>query len=45
MVAGYDRLRALAASPAHVIPGHDPQVMQRYRAPSKDLEGIVVRLD
>jgi glyoxylase-like metal-dependent hydrolase (beta-lactamase superfamily II) len=45
MVAGYDRLRSLAASPAHVIPGHDPLVMQRYPAPSKALEGIVVRLD
>jgi glyoxylase-like metal-dependent hydrolase (beta-lactamase superfamily II) len=45
MVAGYDKLRGLAASAAHVIPGHDPLVMQRYPAPSKDLEGIVVRLD
>jgi len=45
MVAGYDKLRSLAASPAHVVPGHDPLVMQRYRAPSKALEGIVVRLD
>ena len=45
MVAGYERLRALAASPAHIIPGHDPLVMQRYPAPSKALEGVVVRLD
>ena len=45
MVAGYDRLRSLAASPARVVPGHDPQVMQRYPAPSRQLEGIVVRLD
>jgi len=45
MVAGYERLRALAASPAHIIPGHDPLVMQRYPAPAKNLEGIVVRLD
>jgi glyoxylase-like metal-dependent hydrolase (beta-lactamase superfamily II) len=45
MVAGYERLRALAASPSHIIPGHDPLVMQRYPAPSKALEGIVVRLD
>jgi glyoxylase-like metal-dependent hydrolase (beta-lactamase superfamily II) len=44
MVAGYERLRSLAASPAHVIPGHDPLVMQRYPA-VKGLEGIVVRLD
>ena len=45
MVEGYDRLRALAESSSHVIPGHDPLVMQRYSAPRKDLEGIVVRLD
>jgi glyoxylase-like metal-dependent hydrolase (beta-lactamase superfamily II) len=45
MVAGYERLRSLAASPEHIIPGHDPLVMQRYPAPSKALEGIVVRLD
>jgi glyoxylase-like metal-dependent hydrolase (beta-lactamase superfamily II) len=44
MVAGYERLRQLAASRAHVIPGHDPLVMQRYPA-VKGLEGIVVRLD
>jgi glyoxylase-like metal-dependent hydrolase (beta-lactamase superfamily II) len=45
MVEGYRKLRALADSPAHIVPGHDPMVMQRYPAPSKDLEGIVVRLD
>jgi glyoxylase-like metal-dependent hydrolase (beta-lactamase superfamily II) len=45
MVAGYARMGALADSPDHVIPGHDPQVMERYAAPRKDLEGIAVRLD
>jgi glyoxylase-like metal-dependent hydrolase (beta-lactamase superfamily II) len=45
MVAGYARMGALADSPDHVIPGHDPQVMQRYPAPHEDLEGIVARLD
>lgn len=45
MVEGYARLRALAASPAHIIPGHDPLVMARYPAPSPELEGIVARLD
>ena len=42
---GYDILRRLAASPKHIIPGHDPLVMQRYPAVSKALEGIAVRLD
>ncbi|HEX6319232.1 MAG TPA: N-acyl homoserine lactonase family protein [Burkholderiales bacterium] len=45
MVDGYRRLRELAESPAHIIPGHDPLVLQRYPAPSGALEGIVVRLD
>jgi len=45
MVAGYERLRGLAASPAHIIPGHDPLVLERYPAPSRDLQGIAVRLD
>jgi len=42
---GYDRLRGLASSPKHVIPGHDPLVMARYPAVSTELEGIAVRLD
>ncbi|MSQ64357.1 MAG: N-acyl homoserine lactonase family protein [Betaproteobacteria bacterium] len=45
MVEGYDRLRALADSPAHIIPGHDPLVMERYPAPAAALHGIVARLD
>jgi glyoxylase-like metal-dependent hydrolase (beta-lactamase superfamily II) len=45
MVDGYRRLRELAESPAHIIPGHDPLVLQRYPAPEKSLEGIVARLD
>jgi glyoxylase-like metal-dependent hydrolase (beta-lactamase superfamily II) len=45
MVAGYERLRRLAGSPAHVIPGHDPLVMARYPAPAEALRGIVARLD
>jgi glyoxylase-like metal-dependent hydrolase (beta-lactamase superfamily II) len=45
MVEGYDRLRSLADSAGHIIPGHDPLVLERYPAPSRDLEGIVVRLD
>jgi glyoxylase-like metal-dependent hydrolase (beta-lactamase superfamily II) len=45
MVEGYARLRALAASPEHIIPGHDPLVLARYPAPAQPLEGIVARLD
>lgn len=45
MVQGYRRLRDLADSAAHIIPGHDPLVLRRYPAPSTDLEGIIARLD
>lgn len=45
MVEGYAKLRALAASAEHVIPGHDPLVMKRYPAPSEELKGVVARLD
>ena len=45
MMDGYETLRRLADSPRHVIPGHDPLVMQRYPAPSAALDGIAVSLD
>ncbi len=45
MVEGWRRLRELADSPGHIIPGHDPLVLERYPAPSNALEGIVARLD
>ncbi|WP_066796609.1 N-acyl homoserine lactonase family protein [Sphingomonas soli] len=44
MLEGYDRMRALASSPAHIIPGHDPLVLRRYPASQPGLDGIV-RLD
>lgn len=45
MVAGYDRLLALAESPVHIIPGHDPLVLECYAPPNGALQGIVARLD
>ena len=42
---GYNKLKRLAESPQHIVPGHDPLVMQRYPAVSGELEGIAVRLD
>jgi len=45
MIDGYRCLRGLAESPQHIIPGHDPLVMERYPAPSQELQGIAVRLD
>ena len=35
----------LARSPKHIIPGHDPLVMDRYPAVGPDLKGIAVKLD
>ncbi len=45
MMEGWNKLFRLADSPQHVVPGHDPLVMERYPAASRDLEGVVVRLD
>ena len=45
MLRGYARIRELADSEDHVIPGHDPLVMKLYPAVSPKLEGIIVRLD
>lgn len=45
MLDSFERLEALAESPEHIIPGHDPLVMSCYPAASPELDGIVVRLD
>ncbi|MBV1797920.1 N-acyl homoserine lactonase family protein [Siccirubricoccus sp. G192] len=44
MLEGFETLAALAPSPRHIVPGHDPEVMRRYPA-AAGLEGIAVRLD
>ncbi len=45
MVESFRKIRKLAASDDHIIPGHDPLVLTKYPAPHPDLEGIVARLD
>jgi len=45
MLESHRKLRALAPDNAHIVPGHDPDVLQRYPAPRPELEGIVARLD
>ena len=45
MVQGYETMRRLAESRRHIIPGHDPLVMERYPAPAPAVAGAVVRLD
>jgi glyoxylase-like metal-dependent hydrolase (beta-lactamase superfamily II) len=44
MLDGYDRLYGLASSPAAVVPGHDPLVLERYPPAGPGLERIAVRL-
>jgi glyoxylase-like metal-dependent hydrolase (beta-lactamase superfamily II) len=45
VLEGYDLLERLATSRRHVIPGHDPAVLDRYPPAHPDLKGWVVRLD
>jgi hypothetical protein len=45
VVEGYATLKRLAASPFHVVPGHDPLVLARYPAAKPGLEDWIVRLD
>jgi glyoxylase-like metal-dependent hydrolase (beta-lactamase superfamily II) len=45
VVEGYDKLKKLAASVNHIVPGHDPLVLTRYPAAKPGLEGWIARLD
>ena len=44
MLEGYGRMRKLATSLQHIVPGHDPQVLARYPAAKPGLDAVV-RLD
>lgn len=41
----FQRIHAMADTPQLVIPGHDPQVLQRFPAAHREHEGWIVRLD
>jgi glyoxylase-like metal-dependent hydrolase (beta-lactamase superfamily II) len=45
MFEAYRKVKRLAASPDHIIPGHDPMVMQLYRPPEPSMHGMIARLD
>jgi len=45
VLEGYTTIKKLADSPDHIVPGHDPQVVELYPAAAPGLEGWVVRLD
>lgn len=42
MLEGFERLTRAASSPEHVIPGHDPKVMELYPGLPEDPHGIVL---
>lgn len=45
MAESWDRLRELADSPDHIVPGHDPLVMTRYpRADRSGVEAVALHL-
>ncbi|MBT4042302.1 MAG: N-acyl homoserine lactonase family protein [Rhodospirillaceae bacterium] len=44
MVQGYSKMRDLADSSKHIIPGHDPLVMQRYPVAQSGQQDVI-RLD
>lgn len=44
VLGGVERMRKLASSSQHIIPGHDPLVLERYPLAHQDLDGVV-RLD
>ncbi|WP_445620212.1 N-acyl homoserine lactonase family protein [Kushneria sp. Sum13] len=44
MITGWGRMRELADSDDHIIPGHDPQVLLKYPAPHPRLQGMVCEL-
>jgi glyoxylase-like metal-dependent hydrolase (beta-lactamase superfamily II) len=44
MYGAFDLVHALADSSAHMVPGHDPLVMERFPAAGKHLEGVAVRI-
>ena len=44
MYGAFDTVRSLADSPLHVVPGHDPLVMERFPTAGAGLEGIAVQI-
>ncbi|MGP1615759.1 MAG: hypothetical protein ACTS5Y_11995, partial [Pollutimonas bauzanensis] len=45
MLESFDHIMQMAGDIQHIIPGHDPLVMQVYPAPRPELDGIIARLD
>ena len=45
MLDEFNPLNLLSSSPKHIIPAHNPLVMERYPAVGPDLKGIAAKLD
>jgi glyoxylase-like metal-dependent hydrolase (beta-lactamase superfamily II) len=45
LLEGYKTLKRLASSDRHIIPGHDPLVLERYPAASDASAGWIARVD
>jgi hypothetical protein len=45
VLEGYATIKKLAPTMHHIVPGHDPLVLDRYPAARPGLESWVVRLD
>ncbi len=45
VLEGYETLKALATSHSHIVPGHDPLVLDRYPSPNEAMKGWIVRVD
>ena len=45
LLNAYGTIQKLASSADHIIPGHDPLVLQRYPVARPGLENVIVRLD
>ncbi|MBV6303929.1 N-acyl homoserine lactonase family protein [Candidimonas humi] len=44
MLAGYGQLKAVASSPDHIVPGHDPDVLKKYPAHQADINTCLLHL-
>ena len=45
VLEGYETLKRLAPAMHHIVPGHDPKILQRYPASGFGLEGWIARID
>jgi glyoxylase-like metal-dependent hydrolase (beta-lactamase superfamily II) len=45
VLEGYSTIKKLADSDDHIVPGHDPAVVEKYPGAAPGLEKLVVRLD